>query len=377
MVKARSGLVTAAAAAIAVAACGGGAAQAPASATPPLAVASTAPPSDSPTIDATPPAATPAASPPAAEGPITLEPGEPWLAYRWYPQSLFLVRTDGSDRHRLDLGIEGEPLWPAWSPDGQRLAFVLRDEATVPNDTIWTANANGTGAAHLYGDADHCDGGADYPVWSPDGTRLALVCYLAEAAHGIATIAVLDLATMEQTEIVRLTWPEFTDNPPAWSPDGSTIAFDILTWDPTDTEVASMLVATVSSTGGEITRLTDPTQFGAHPDWSPDGSLIAFNTYDTGNIHGLEEPSNVYTIAPDGTGLRQLSTASTDGTMRLGQPFWSTDGSRVWVSIGRDWEKDSTGQFKNTLGWVDATAGAFHEIGTEGKSFRERPAPRP
>jgi hypothetical protein len=30
---------------------------------------------------------------------------------------------------------------------------------------------------------------------------------------------------------------------------------------------------------------------------------------------------------------------------------------------------------ENTLAWVDATTGAFHEIGTEGKRFRERPAP--
>jgi Tol biopolymer transport system component len=369
-------IATSAVVAMLLAGCAAGSATAPPAATtgpsPSVTPATSGPVPSSPAK--TPAPATPAVSPPAAEGPITLAPGEAWLAYRWYPQSLFLVRPDGSDRHRLDLGVEGEPLWPAWSPDGERLAFVLRDDATTPADTIWTANGDGTGAAHLYGDEDHCDGGADYPVWSPDGSRLALVCYQLEGPHGVATIATLDLATMEQTEIVRLAWPEFTDNPPAWSPDGSTIAFDILTWDPTDTQVTSMLVATVPATGGEIRRLTDPALFAAHPDWSPDGRLIAFNTYDTGNIHGIEEPSNVYTIAPDGTGLRQLSTASTDGTMRLGQPFWSTDGSRIWVSIGRDWEKDSTGQFMNTLGWVDAATGAFYEIGTEGKSFRERPA---
>lgn len=65
---------------------------------------------------------------------------------------------------------------------------------------------------------------------------------------------------------------------------------------------------------------------GGHPDWSPDGSLIAFNTYDTGNIHGITEPSNVYTIEPDGSNLAQPSTASVNGTMHLGQPFWSVDG---------------------------------------------------
>ncbi len=321
------------------------------------------------------PSALPLASPKWAEGPIDLQAGEPWLLYGWYPKSLFLVRPDGADRHRLDLGAEGDPIFPSWSPDGQRIAFVLRVDGAVPGDSrdsIWSANADGTDAKPFYDGDRACDGHADYPVWSPDGKRMALICSYIEDGKGISTVAVLDLATMHKTELVRL-WPEFIDNPPSWSPDGKTIAFDILTWDPTDTVVTSQLVATVPAAGGKVERLTDPALFGSHPDWSPDGTLLAFNTYDTGNTHGTSNPSNVYTIRPDGSGLRQLSTASTDGKMRLGQPSWSTDGTRIWVSIARDWEKDSTGQFMNTLGWVDAATGEFREIGTEGKRFVERP----
>lgn len=341
------------------------------------------PASPSPTPVATPsatavsptavPSATVLASPPAAEGPFTVEPGEAWLVYAWYPESLFLVRPDGSNRHRLPLAIEGEPFAPAWSADGERLVFVVRDRDT-PNGSIWTADANGTNLTPLYGQDGECNDGAFWPVWSPDGTRLAMICYDTRNDAGETSISIVDPATGERTDLASLSYPDTVDNPPSWSPDGSALTFEIIRWDPTDQFVESSVVATVPADGGDVARLTDPALFAGHPDWSPDGTRIAFNDYDTGNIHGIEEASNVYTIAPDGSDLRQLSTASTDGKMRIGQPFWSSDGSRIWVSVARDWEKDSTGQFSNTLGWVDAATGDLTETGTEGKRFRERPS---
>lgn len=352
------------------------------------ACSATSPSPDSiPTVSPTSrPSPTPIASPPASSSPdaaASLPPagsaaplvsGEPWLIYAWYPESLYIVRPDGSDRQRLALGISGEPLAPAWSADGERIIFVMRD-AKTPNGSIWTANADGSEAALFYDGNGDCADGAFWPTWSPDGSKLAVVCYHVDGDAGVAEVSVLDPKTMVRTDLVTLDYPDMVDNPISWSPDGSTLVFDVLRWDPTDQFVESSVIATVPVTGGKVTRLTDPTLFGAHPDWSPDGKLIAFNTYDTGNTHGIEQPSNVYTIAPDGTGLRQLSTASTDGKMRLGQPFWSADGSRIWLSVGRDWETDSTGKPMNTLAWVDAASGEFHEIGTEGKRFRERPVP--
>jgi lysophospholipase L1-like esterase len=314
--------------------------------------------------------------------PRAIEPGERWLVSTWRPESaprgvaapyvVFLVRPDGSDRHALELDVAGWPRTATWTADGSGIAFVIRD-GERPGDSIWTVDPDGSDLALLYGGDDSCVDPSNMS-YSPDASHLALVCY-SSVARGPSAVAVLDLATMKRTDLATLEWPEFIDNPPSWSPDGGSIAFDILTWDPTDSFVTGQLVATVPAQGGEVQRLTDPAMFGAHPDWSPDGTRLVFNTYDTGNIHGIEEPSNLYTLAADGSDLRQLTTASTDGRMRLGQPFWSPDGTGVWVTIGRDWEKDSTGWFKNTLGWVDAATGDLTEIGTEGKPFRERPQP--
>ncbi|MDH3307395.1 MAG: hypothetical protein OEO77_07775 [Acidimicrobiia bacterium] len=307
----------------------------------------------------------------SSEEPGAVLPGEPWLVFRWYPGALHLVRPDGTDRRVLDIGVSGEATAPTWSPDGNQIAFVVKD-AAWPDGSIWTADPNGANAAAFYDGNGDCTS-TFHPVWSPDGQRLSFTCYHDDRQPGSSSVAILDVTTMTSTEIATFEWPEFIDIPANWSPDGEMLAFSVITWDPTDTFVAGSVVAAVPSAGGTVERLTAPDLFGAHPDWSPDGSLLVFNTYDTGQMHGIQEPSNLYTIAPDGTGLRQVTTVSVDGTMRLGQPFWATHGSGIWVSVARDYEKDSHGWPKNTLGWVDAVTGEFRDLGVEGKGFRERP----
>jgi hypothetical protein len=156
-------------------------------------------------------------------------------------------------------------------------------------------------------------------------------------------------------------------------PSGATAGPSSVKWDDTDEHVLGSLIATAPAAGGDVHRLTDFPSFAASPDWSPNGSLIAFNTYDLGNMHGIEEPSNVYTIVPDGTSMRQVTTASTNGRMRIGQPRWWADGSRMWVSVGREWETGPSGWPKYEIGWIDSATGELHELHLEGKGPRPRP----
>lgn len=308
--------------------------------------------------------------------PIAVKDGEPWQLYAWYlpgkdTKDLFLMRPDGTDAHPIATDLPGEHTAPGWSSDGQRIAFVVRDD-TTPNGSIWTAAADGTGASLLYDGAGACAGGAFHPRWSPDGSRIAFVCYVDDLA---STIAVLDPTSKTKTELVRVSWPEFFDNAPSWSHDGQTLAFDTLKWDPTNQFVIGSLIATVPAAGGKIHRLTAFDSFAAAPDWSPDDTLLAFNTYDIGNMHGIEQPSNVYSIHPDGTHQRQLTTASTDGKMRIGLPRWSADGNRLWVGVTRESEVGPSGQPKAEEGWVDPKTGELHELHVEGKGSRPRPTP--
>ena len=291
--------------------------------------------------------------------PIAILPGEPWILYEWYhdgkdTKDLFLARPDGSDAHPIVTDIPGEHRAAAWSPDGTRIAFVVRD-AETPDGSIWTANADGSGAMRLFDGGDACDS-VYHPSWSPDGSKLAMVCYPSSSDRE-SSIAVLDLASMAMTTLATVAWPEFLDNPPRWSPDGMSIAFPIVHWDPTDDHLDGSLVATVPAAGGKVRLLTPFKTNMSSPDWRPDGSELVMNSYDLGNIQDTDQPSNLYAIKPDGTGLRQLTLSSVNGEMRIAQPRWTPEGTGMYVSIATTAGPGSTRVNRVQPGFVDAAGG--------------------
>jgi len=286
-------------------------------------------------------------------------PGEPWILYEWFrdgkdTKDLFLVRLDGSDAHAIVTDIPGEHRAAAWSPDGTRIAFVVRDTET-PDGSIWTANADGSGAKRLFDGGDACES-VYHPSWSPDGSKLVMVCYLANPDRQ-SSIAVLDLASMTLRTLVTVAWPEFLDNPPRWSPDGASIAFPVLHWDPTDDHLVGSLVAVVPAAGGQANRLTPFETSMSSPDWRPDGSELVMNSYDLGGIHDTNQPSNLYAIKPDGTGLRQLTHGSVNGEMRIAQPRWTPDGTGIYVSVATTAGPGSTVVARVQPAFVDAAGG--------------------
>jgi polyisoprenoid-binding protein YceI len=194
------------------------------------------------------------------------------------PPHLFLVGTDGGRPRQLTKGSEAE-LQPAWSPDGTRLAFVrgVGDELS-----IWTMNADGSGARRLTGDPQTPD---TEPAWSPDGNSIAYVSFV---RGGNDDLFVVPAAGGRST---RLTHGQQYEASPAWSPDGHWLAYarDGDIW-------------RVRPDGSDARRLTHGKARDGSPAWSPDGNRIAFVRQDeTGQSFG--GPTRVLVMRADGRGV--------------------------------------------------------------------------
>jgi len=154
-----------------------------------------------------------------------------------------------------------------------------------------------------------------FPAWSPDGTRLAFQCY--DAATGNADIYESDLTG---SVITRLTTSESFDTQPVWSPDGWSIAFRSQPtpygWNLLVLDLSLSRVTTVATVPPNETGATD-----AAFDWSPDGQRLVF--YDS------SEGARIYVVNADATGkVRLLPTYAAD-------PDWSPLDDRI-AYVGED-----------------------------------------
>ena len=225
-----------------------------------------------------------------------------------------VINADGTGQSRLTTNSAND-IFPAWSPDGSKIAFVsLRDGDRNSNTEIdayldiYVMNADGSGQTRLAaGIAETTfdtifvlDG---HPAWSPDGKQIAFI----SDRDGDLEIYVMNADGSGQT---RLTTDSAVSLGFAWSPDGSRIAFTSRgrNWD--------IYVMNADGTGQR--RLTTDAAVDEWPAWSPDGSRITFVSRRDGN-------SEIYVMNADGSGVTRLTTNSVIDM----RPAWSPDGSKI------------------------------------------------
>jgi Tol biopolymer transport system component len=215
-----------------------------------------------------------------------------------------VMNGDGSGRHRVARGF-----LPTWSPDGSRLAYWGPWKYT----TRLTVLDLRTGRRQQFSPRADPNHTMVPPAWSPDGSRLAIV-----TLHGGK--ADLSAVTLNDGRVTRLvsrvalssydTYPSLP-SPVAWSPDGSSIVYT----------APSGQLAVVPASGGSPSVLIS-NLLGRNPAFSPDGSMIAF---DSG--WGL------FVANSDGSNPRQLFPGTTPNNKIgsvPGPPLrWSNDGSQI------------------------------------------------
>jgi len=208
---------------------------------------------------------------------------------------------------------------PSWSPDGSAIVFSS-DADRLDHPDIWVLTADGTNLRNLTRNALRRNGD---PVYAPDGRRIAFQAG-ASAEGGTSDIYVMNGDGSGQQRITNDPSTS-NDSHPAWSPEGSWIAFDRRNDQRQRTEVWVVR----SDASGEK-RLSASQGNDASPSWSPDGTRIAFASTRDGNWE-------IYVMLADGSGQARVTTTPDRDE---GEPSWSADGTRLAFSAGRGSARD-------------------------------------
>ncbi|MBN2203744.1 MAG: S9 family peptidase [Thermoleophilia bacterium] len=251
-----------------------------------------------------------------------------------YRSAIWLAALDGASEPRRLTSGEKRDAEPRWSPDGSRLAFTSNRSGKVSQ--LYVMPVDGGEARKLTSLKED----VEHPVWSPDGSAIAFVARVPDTAYdeedeerrAPRRITRLQYKlehvgwTVDRPQHlfavkadgsgvpVQITAGDFEDTAPAWSPDGSTIAFVSARHDDWDVELASDvylidapgLVASANSGPRRLTRGGGQTD---GPVWSPDGSRLAVLRYPG----MLDDPKHTQVAVVDAvTGDMALLTEALD-----------------------------------------------------------------
>ncbi|MBI4519403.1 MAG: CehA/McbA family metallohydrolase [Gemmatimonadetes bacterium] len=216
--------------------------------------------------------------------------------------SLWRVPAEGGEAQQITAGPHYDSE-PSWSPAGRRIAFT-RD--TGQQIDVWVVNADGSDPRQL----TQSEAFSVNPEWSPVGDRILYVSL--EESRPLGVWSISPSGGAPQPILVD----EYQNITPSWSPDGSQVVFvSNRFWNG----------RRVQGTGGLWTyRLGDPeptilvpeeTVWHAYPAWSPDGTKIAYGSFRSGD-------NQLYVVsATQGNPYR---VTHVDGEIYV--PAWSPDG---------------------------------------------------
>ena len=302
-----------------------------------------------------------------------LDPSGNWVAYQVGTvdakadksfSHIWMTAFDGSRSVQLTSREKESESTPRWSPDGRYLGFISSRTDKHDNDQLWLLDRTGGEARPL----TKLDGSVIDYVWSPNGKQIALLVLDPDPAEkdeakgdddappkpividrfqfkrdidGYLTgrrqrLMLLDVATGQAH---RLTTGDTDEYFPAFSPDGSRIAFvSNRDKDPDRSYNNDLWVVPVSGPAQAPAQLTtfagedNGPDTSSYPAWSPDGRSIAY-------IHGgpvelFSYGTRHLAVVPATGGEPRILTADLD--RNVGNPFWSPDGKSLRFIVEDD-----------------------------------------
>jgi len=254
----------------------------------------------------------------ATKGKVSASPNGQFFAYASDAsgnRDIYLQRIAGGRAINLTEDSLDDDHQPAFSPDGERIAFRSEREG----GGIFIMGATGETVRHI---AEH----GYYPDWSPDGTKLVFSTSRSIDLHRWSgdidqRIWTVDLSTGNLERVL-----DHSAMMPAWSPDGRWIAFYGVRGSSETEAKAHYDLFTVSAGGGDANAVTEDVHFEHSPAWSPDSRSLYYvaqagGSRDLwkvsideatgerlGNPERMTSSNSVAHISPSGDGSRVLYT---------------------------------------------------------------------
>jgi Tol biopolymer transport system component len=262
---------------------------------------------------------------------------------------LYVAQTSGAGPvlvHRfeyhpsIETGERIQGLGTVLSPDGSQIVYISRmlpvADPFTDEGQIYIISASGGTPRPL---ADRI-GHEITPAFSPDGQRIA---YYDDSGNlrvvstsGGTAFVVADSAYAHHDGFSRI----------EWSPDGSRIAFTRQNESPSGSDIC-----TVAPNGSDLRNLTATADDGMWPTWSPDGKKLVYLSDSDGHL---------YTINADGSGRQRVATPS-DEQIDL-YPEWSPDGKKIiYTAYYGDPDKAP-----GTIRVLDLSSGSIISLSSQG-----------